>query len=60
MDIENKMSDLQRGNNVESKLEYLKSRIRKLEDENIRLKKLLDEAGISYEFSYNQIPDVSL
>lgn len=60
MDIKNKMSDLQKENNAEFKLEYLKSRIRKLEDENIRLKKLLDEAGISYEISYNQIPDVSL
>lgn len=60
MDIENKMSDIQKGYNVESEVEYLKSRVKKLEDENIRLKRLLNEAGISYECSCNQIPDISL
>lgn len=60
MDIKNKMSDIQKGYNVESEVEYLKSRVKKLEDENIRLKRLLDEAGISYECSFNQIPDISL
>ena len=58
MDIENKMSDIQKGYNVESEVEYLKSRVKKLEDENIRLKRLLNEAGISYECSCNQIPDI--
>ena len=44
MDIENKMSDIQKGYNVKSEVEYLKNRVKKLEDENIRLKRLLDEA----------------